>query len=329
MKKSDNLLYTIIFLFFSIVTIFSIVAGGICLILLFIKHFSVAFPYVVAALVFISLWIFICKNKIAEIKAEEKKDKEKARKKAAEKERKKQEEMIEAYNMEMKKIQFQNKPKFLTEEQKQQLFELVCDASSYLRTHYLVENVKFPTPTQLTQEELYTLIFINKDIVPIEATINDSTVFDMGVAIDENNNIVIKNENLLTEYVRPEEPAPPVVKKKKTSSKAKKLKKQRKLAARAKANGTQIRNGKEYQPKNYDFLAKEWIGSNMGYINKLLQDAIQKNPEVKKYEVTIPKDKLPEDHETWKLIGKKLREDDEISRYIVATDNIKLIVTAE
>lgn len=326
MKKKKNDIFGVIFVVAVLIwIIISVLVTAVNAVGFVAKNFSAIYPFLIGLLIFVLLYICFFGKGLEEIREEQKeiKDREKkaeeAKKKAAE------EEMVRKYNEEMRRAQFHNKPEFLSEEQSKRLFNTTWNISHYLFSKYFLDSLDFP---DFTPEEKYTALFINKDVVPLDVKVKDSH-FDLGVVIIDNDNFEIKNENLLEGFLRPEEPEVKPVVKKKTSSKVKKLRKQRKLEATAKANGTKIKNGKEYQPKNYDFLAKEWINSNMGYINKLLQDSIQNNPHLKKFEVTIPKDKLPEDHETWKLIGKKLKEDDEISRYIVSTDNIKLIVSAD
>lgn len=305
----DTVLYAIVFCFFLFVAIANIVY-------IFVgigKNFEFFSKLFLIILIVALILILICRKELADYFQKEKEA-------TAAKEKCKKSPKDNTTKDILKEITFAAKPDFLTDSQRKKLCDFKSNVFNLVKD-YPISALAFP---DLTEEELYTLIFINKStITVIGKTFNNETI-DLYVEFAAGN-ALLKNESVLNNYKKEKPIYHEIPSTHKTSSKAKKLRKQRKNA-KNKKDGIVIINGKKYQAPNYDFIAKEWINLNMGYLNKLVMDAVSKGE--KRIEIMIPENKLP-DRNCWSYIGKRLKTDDEIDKYSVLKDGLKLVVNIE
>lgn len=263
--------------------------------------------------------LLICRKSFAAYLVELKENKKKRQaKEALEKAAKEENEMKQAINA----IQFANKPYKISENQKKKLLDFQQQARTYICNKYFLANCIFPS---MTDEELYTLLFINHHTITVKCYKPVSEEFvELYLKALPNNGFEFLNEKIVSDLVRPESPiSKPYTdkKKKRTSNKVKRLRAERK--AKKDANII-IKNGKKHQKPNYPFLAKEWTIQNMGYLNKLVMDETKKGN--KQIVVIVPTDKLPDDRNVWGYIGGRLKDDDEVDNFVVVADGLKLII---
>lgn len=296
---------------FSLILMFIAITHIGALILFIIACFPISLYLFILLLIPVSFVFYIKKDEIMEDIKEKKEEKEKQRQKIIDEEKRTTDASI-------KTIRYANVPKKLTHEQYEKYRKFYNDVKDYINKTYNLSIYKVPF---LTLEENFTFIFLNKECVEI-------SVWGKGKIItlyvkDSDNGPVIENEYLLEDYKVSDEEITQIQKnlktKKHTSNKVKRLRKQRKLAN---TTDVVIKKGKEYQPPNYDFIAKEWIIANMKLLNIMATDDSLKN--MKKKNVLIPEDKLPSDKNTWKVIGVKLKADDEIDSFNVEQKGLRI-----
>ena len=213
---------------------------------------------------------------------------------------------------EMIKKLYSNAPVALNQNQKNALMNLRIKIDKALHK-YGVQSWRYVAPLDDTQ--IYTALFINNAELDISIT----------KFTGEKRSGYVNKTGLLGTNMTPADienviPMTPVKKERKVSKKVIAERKKRKQSVNP---DVIIKNGKEYQAPNYSFIAKEWVTNNMGLLNKMVMDSEKKNGKIT---VTINKDRLPIEKECWKLIGKQLKDDDEIDRYIVEEDALKIII---
>lgn len=300
----------------TLIAIFYLVAGYYILYIFSVIIWGKpTFKIVPCAIMVAALLVFFNKKRILKYVKETK-----------EKRKKQKEEKIRVYENEEKKrmekvlydTTYANKPHSLTQEQKNQLLKFGGEVGTFLHDTYTVQSFKYCT-IKLT--EIYTLLFINGYTIDANVIMQNGDNLTIEIK-QENGHFVIPQESLelLAPYKTSKLPVKKSPKKKKVSPKVINARKKR----RAKKQGNVIiKNGKEFQKGNYDFLAKEWITQNMGYLNKVIIDELSEG--VKDVELIIPKRKLPE-KELWETIGKQLKKQDDISEFSVVSEGLKIIV---
>jgi len=217
-----------------------------------------------------------------------------------------------------RKLRFENAPKYLSEKQEDKL-NLFWYGVNTVVNKIPIYVVNDSTP--FTKEELYTLLFLNKESVEIQG----KTVTNAIVTITarwNNDKVEVLNEKELKKH----EPihCTSVVTKKPVSKQVKEQRKLRKLKAEAKAKGMIVKNGKLYQTPNYTFLANEWVLNNIGLINKIIVD--NDTPSSLVIKGTIFADKLPVDKAVWRYIGKNLVETDNIDNFSIQKNGIQVVI---
>lgn len=223
---------------------------------------------------------------------------------------------------------YQNKPITFTERQKFLFDDAFNKASQKL---VQMGGYRITLADNMTKEELYTLWFESHSDAPLDVYTMDGTkvrvytrIQDFEVIIDES------AESALMPYKTEVVSLTPAPEKKKRMSKinaqrkAHKAAKKRKKEAKEKheAEIAKKREARRHQPPNYEFLAKEWVSKNIGYVNKMLKNGTIAGE--KFVNARLEYDKLPEDHVTWNLIVKKLKEDGVICRYEIDDKGINI-----
>lgn len=217
-----------------------------------------------------------------------------------------------------RKLRFENAPKYLSEKQEDMLNLFWYGVNTVVnKIPIYVAN----DSTSFTKEELYTLLFLNKETVEIQGkTVTNATVTIMACWND--NKVEVLNENELKKYAPVH--CESVITKKPVSKRVKEQRKLRKLKAEAKEKGMIVKNGKLYQTPNYTFLANEWVLNNIGLINKIIVD--NDTPTSLVIKGTIFADKLPTDKAIWRYIGKNLVETDNIDNFSIQKNGIQVVI---
>lgn len=230
----------------------------------------------------------------------------------------KEKEMSQRALESARKLRFENAPKYLSEEQQDQLNRFWYEVNVAISKIPIFTN----NSTPFTKEELYTLLFINKESVETVGKTVTGEVVKI-TAHWKNNKAEVLNESELKKHA-PVHYTSVSTTQKPVSKQVKKQRKLRKLHAEAKAKGMIIKNGKLYQTPNYTFLANEWVLNNIGLINKIIVD--NDTPSSLVIKGTIFADKLPADKALWRYIGKNLIETDNIDNFSIQKNGIQVVI---
>lgn len=264
----------------------------------------------VLIVIFFLLFVVLCRKGIACLIKESKMLKK-------EKENKKELEALGKTFETARKLRFENAPKHLTDKQ---MNALTCFLKSL--DIEASKNSVFIERPEFTNEELYTIIFINKESFEVIGTSVSGKTVTLEVRRNNGKAEVLNKDDLY--ILKPTATIEPVKKSHKQTKKINALRKERKLKAEAKANGLVYKNGKLYQPPNYTFLANEWVSQNIGLINKIIID--NDTPTSLVIKGLILADSLPDDKNTWKHIGQNLIDTDNIDMFAVQKNGLQIII---
>lgn len=268
----------------------------------FFKLLPLSLLFLGFLLIFVAVVVLVNREEISKSTKEKKIKKEEERKMN-------QKRLEEETENNIKNLRFHNMPSELNDAQLKKVMDFYDNTRKYLVKNYRVTDIRFPN---LTNKEMYTLVFLNNESI-------DITMFADGnpVTLCIVNGKDFLNEEVLNNYKK-EFVQEPSSHKKPTSNRVKRLRKQRKMSN----NSTVVKNGKEYQPPNYDFIAKEWINENMKLLNMMANDDALKS--MKKKNALITEDRLPKDKSVWKIIGVKLKADDEIDYFKIEPNGLRI-----
>lgn len=247
--------------------------------------------------------------------------------KIAAKKRKEEETVNKQINQIFYNNQYPDRPFKLNSSQWQQMGSVMDKARSFL-SQYHSRNVYY----ELTDEEMYCLLFIKKVPAPFKAVMNfKNRIVDIYFRYDSDKKVLICTGGLdvIMASQPPKKYQKPVDlsdKKKKKSTGLIAARKRHKVKIQAQINNKKVEKKRQVQPPNYEFLAKEWLALNLGTISKKISDAFTAKPGETQISIELNKTELPTEEEVLKLVLKQMKEDKLITRYGDCEDGIAIRV---
>jgi hypothetical protein len=318
-EEDSDLLDKLIASVFLIIVAVGILYVVVKYIVFFFTTFKELYVVYCLAIVLAGIFLLIIRKEIPKYKAKEKEEKEKAKR---QKEKDNIAEKKRQNDEYVKKHKLYDAPDTLTAKQKEKLKAFLLKFENYVQNNYAVKNFHYlplySYQKQLSDPQLYTLLFFHEDrvVVGVESYSGEKTTIILSA--DENGDPIILDEDSIASFKIGQCPDNERAYKKKHMRRSKRGP----HADKPKEKGSVVKNGKKHQAPNYEFLAKEWVVNNMGYLNKKVADKIAAGE--KDIVLIIPEEKLPEDRETWKHIGEKLKADNEIDQYVIVDDGLRI-----